>query len=109
MGLSTWLGRVKRSSERRKHAREYGPQLKLDIDGSAYHTLDWSLGGFRMAAEGIEVKPGDLLEGRIKAPNGAGQGDFTARVMRVADGHIGARWLEMSGNLFARLGGLGGL
>jgi hypothetical protein len=107
MGLSTWLGRAKKSSERRKHAREYGPQLKLTIDGTAYDTLDWSLGGFRMAANGTVVKQGDLLEGKIKAPKGAGKGVFTARVMRVADDHIGARWLEMSGDLFARLGGLG--
>ncbi len=108
MGLSTWLGFVRKSSERRKHAREHGPQLKLKIDGATYDTLDWSLGGFRMATNGIDAKPGDLIEGGIKAPSGAGRGEFSARVMRITDdGEIGARWLEMSGDLFARLGGLG--
>ena len=109
MGLGTWLGLLKRSSERRKHARKYGPQFKLTIDGTVYDTLDWSLGGFRVAANGIEAKLGDLLEGELEAPKGRGKGVFTARVVRVADGDIGARWLEMSGYLFARLGGLGRL
>jgi hypothetical protein len=45
--------------EQRRHPRHAHPPIRIDLDGKSYTTVDWSAGGFLIAAyEGL-CRPGD--------------------------------------------------
>ncbi len=95
-------------SERREHPRIAGPLLTLKFGGGKYKSVDWSLGGCRIAAANGQFQLRQQISGRIKIAGGDGRGDFTAEIVRVdADGHVSLRWLEISPHIFVTMHGLG--
>ena len=97
---SQWL-------DRRRHARVFHALLVLRIHGRTYKTMDWSLGGARIAGYSIPVSPGDIVSGSINSVGGEAPGTFTAEVVRRNDvGEIGIRFLEISGLTLLAMEGL---
>ena len=91
--------------ERRVHQRRYGPtqQLTLKVDGRRYVTVDWSLGGAKLARDHRPLERGELLEGRIGGIRGV-KGEFVANVVRAGeDGEIALQWREMTTSTFVAL------
>ena len=95
--------------ERRLHPRTQEPYLLLTIDGHEYATLDWSLGGFRLAEFHVELKLKDRIAGKIDPRDGSCPGEFEAEVVRLLEnGDIGCRLLEISTATFAAMSELQG-
>jgi hypothetical protein len=83
--------------ERRKHRRIYGHSLSLTIEGKRYETLDWSLGGFRIADFHRPLAPCQQLAGTVIGHSGVRDGEFTAAIVRTTvGGEVGCRWLDIS-------------
>jgi hypothetical protein len=82
--------------ERRRHRRNYGHSLSLTIEGKRYETLDWSLGGFRIADFHRPVAPCQQIVGKVTG-RGVRDGEFTAAIVRTpVGGEVGCRWLDIS-------------
>lgn len=45
--------------EQRRHPRHAHPPIRIDLDGKVYSTVDWSAGGFLIAAYDGPCRPGD--------------------------------------------------
>ena len=45
--------------EQRQHPRHAHPPIRIDLDGKSYTTVDWSKGGFLIAAYEGPCRPGD--------------------------------------------------
>ena len=87
-----------RQSERYKQ-----PRLKVRVGGRAYRTVDWSVGGIRLAAYADPVQRLDRIAGTLKIPGGA-SGDFTGEVIWADDsGEVGLRFVEISPDLLVEL------
>jgi hypothetical protein len=83
--------------ERRKHERIYGHSLSLTIEGERYQTLDWSLGGFRIADFHRPLAARQQITGEVDGRSVRG-GEFTAEIVRLTvGGEVGCRWLDISG------------
>src|SRR5271154_521686 len=83
--------------ERRKHRRIYGFSLSLTIEGKSYETLDWSLGGFRIADFHRPLEPRQQIAGTVVGQSGVRGGEFTAAIVRTTvGGEVGCRWLDIS-------------
>lgn len=53
-------------NEQRLFSRWVSPSLRVEINGTVHHTLDWSLGGMRIALEtDQDFKRGEILDVRI--------------------------------------------
>jgi hypothetical protein len=92
--------------ERRRHARHRSPALTLVVEGHRYKTLDWSLGGFRIAAFHRPLAAGMRIEGTVRGVSGAKPGEFLAEVARVAPNGIGLRLIEIASATFVAMAGL---
>jgi len=94
------------SGERRRNRRSYTPELSLRAGGRELETLDWSAGGFRVAAWPETVSANDIIEGEIRfGPRYTGS--FKAQVVSVFDnGGLSARFSEISSNVFVAMNGL---
>ena len=88
--------------ERRQHPRTDQPKLMLRFDGQKYQTVDWSLGGARIKANGgpaLQVR--QHIQGQLQLEGADERGEFMAEVVRVGEnGDIGLRWLELSPHIF---------
>ena len=89
-------------SDRRRHARQTTPTLKVRINGKRYRTKDWSLTGFRLddfdgvCASGEQIRGVILFKGR--------RGEVLAEAVRVGPGEaIGFRILEISSDVFLQM------
>lgn len=91
--------------ERRLFPRIARLPLLVVIDGRRYRTLDWSLGGFRIARMDRPVHCLDRLSGTVL---GLGrEAEFVAEVTSVAeDGSVGVRFLELSPAVLIGLSGI---
>ncbi|HYM30365.1 MAG TPA: hypothetical protein VEU47_03640 [Candidatus Cybelea sp.] len=88
------FGRVR---ERRQQRRIYEPRLELNIEGHAYSTQDWSLGGFRLAYFHRRPAAYEVIAGRILDVRSIRGGEFSAEVVRLEDsGEIGCRLLDIT-------------
>lgn len=45
--------------EQRRHPRHSHLPIRIDLDGKGYSTVDWSVGGFLIAAYDGPCRPGD--------------------------------------------------
>jgi PilZ domain len=91
-------------SERRHYFRHEGRPLRIEIEHQHYRTLDWSLGGCRIAAFHRPLTQGERLHGKLGPARGTKSGQFVAEVMHVsADGKIGLRWTEITSTSFFAL------
>lgn len=71
--------------------------LVLRINGRAYKTADWSIGGARIAGYSTALAPGDLLSGTIDPIGDEKRGAFIAEVIRRDEqGQLGLRFIEIS-------------
>ena len=103
-----FIHRFFRTRDRRHHYRLEQPVLVLTIAGKEYATLNWSLGGFRIAAGPGRFVRDQRIEGGIRLPAG-GDGSFAADVLRVTDqGQVQLRLLEISPAVFVAMSGLKG-
>jgi hypothetical protein len=67
------------------------------MQGRTFKTIDWSIGGARVAEYWMPAWPGDVLTGTIDSIAGEEPGPFTAEVVRRSEsGEIGLRFLEIS-------------
>lgn len=109
MDMIVWLRNRMRATDRRQHARFYDRPMQMDIDGKRYQTLDWSLGGFRIAGYHAPLRPGQRVGGRIDSGDGIVSGDFAAEVVRLTDaGEVGLRFIEVSPATFLSMAGVRG-
>lgn len=105
MGILSGLKRLLRSSDRREHARHAADTLHLVIDGKAYRSIDWSLGGVRV--DGLPNQPtrGDRLEGEVRY--GSARGKFVAEVVNeLESGQHGLRFIEIAPGVFIAMSGM---
>ena len=83
--------------EKRRHVRHTGAPLSLMVEGQKYRTIDWSQGGFRIAAFARALTRGDRIEGTVSGLGVAKPGEFQAEVVWTSDfGEAGLRILEIS-------------
>ncbi|MGH6898960.1 MAG: hypothetical protein ACREJ5_20840 [Geminicoccaceae bacterium] len=91
-------------SDRRRHARQTTPTLKVRIDGKRYRTKNWSLTGFRLDDFDGVCECGEQIQGVILF-RGC-RGEVIAEAVRVGPGEaIGFRILGISSKLFRRMSG----
>lgn len=103
-GLSRWPLPWLRTAERRRFVRHATSALTLKIEGQRIKTLDWSLGGCKIAGFHRPLRRGDRLQGRIAAVGGARSGEFLAEVMYVSEEiGIGLSWIEIASATFHAL------
>jgi hypothetical protein len=88
--------------DRRRHARQVAPTLKVRINGRSYRTKNWSLSGFRLddfdgvCACGEQVRGVLLFKGC--------RGEFVAEATRLGpDAAIGFRVLEIGPEVFLQM------
>jgi hypothetical protein len=88
--------------DRRRHARQTMPTLRVRINGKRYRTRNWSLSGFRLddfdgiCASGEQIRGVVLFKGR--------RGELLAEAVRVGPGEaVGFRILEISSDVFAQM------
>lgn len=67
-----------RGKERRKDRRLPLPIFTVRLDGQAYHTVNWSLGGLLVEAYAGDRKEGEAVEIDIKAKDATA--DFRMRI-----------------------------
>ncbi|RDD62236.1 PilZ domain-containing protein [Ferruginivarius sediminum] len=88
---------------RRRSERIKQPRLKVRVDGRAYRTIDWSLGGVRIADYPRPVQRLDRVDGTLKIPGGP-SGEFTGEVIWMDDaGQVGLRFIEIAPDVFLEL------
>jgi len=91
-------------SDRRKHARQASPTLKLRINGRRYRTKDWSLSGFRLDDFDGVCACGEQIRGVVLF-RGC-RGEVLAEAVRIGPGEaIGFRILGISTKLLVRMSG----
>ena len=101
-----FMSRVFGLGERRRNRRSYTPELSLRFKGRELGTLDWSAGGFRVAAWPEAVGVDEVIEGEARF-GARYTGSFKAQVVQCfEDGSISARFSEISSNVFAAMNGL---
>jgi hypothetical protein len=84
-------------------ARYKQPRLKVRIRGRAYRTVDWSLGGVRVADFAGPVERLERLDGTLKIPGGP-SGPFTGEVIWTGEsGEVGLRFVEIAPDLLVEL------
>lgn len=106
MTIARFIAKLWNGGERRGHPRRRKPPMILLIGQHSIETIEWSLGGCRVAASAIgktPVRPGDRLTGQLHVPR-APEGRFIAEVMRISpEGEVGMRWIEITGSTFATM------
>lgn len=101
-----FLKRLVYQKDRRRHVRHTSTSLTVTVDGHKYKTVDWSLGGFRLAGFHRPVAAKDRIAGLLAPPKGA-KGDFVAEIVWTADdGHLGVRFLEITPRTFLAMADL---
>lgn len=101
MGFASLKNAVLAHVERRQHPRITHKPLIVSIGRHDYKTVDWSLGGFRLAKLHGAPRPGLRLSGEIDGLRAAKPGRFVAEVVHVTDdGEVGTRFLEISPAFF---------
>jgi hypothetical protein len=96
------------AAEQRRHPRHAHPTIRVDLDGKSYATVDWSKGGFLIAAYDGPCRPGDQALVDLVIP---GEGRrFTAEVVvaRISrdDRLLAARFTRLSADAAKALAGL---
>ena len=90
--------------DRRRHARQAAPTLKVRINGKRYRTKDWSLSGFRLDDFDGVCQYGEQIRG-VALFRGC-RGEVIAEAVRIGPGPaIGFRILGISTKLFVRMSG----
>lgn len=90
----------------RKTPRRITPELTLTIEGKAYATTEWSLGGFHIANFKREISTKEKIKGQTGAVGASSGGAFTATVIRVTDdGGFGACWTDIERDVFDAMHG----
>jgi hypothetical protein len=75
------------------------PNLVVTIDGRAYDTENWSLGGFLVSGFDRRVRPGQAIAGKLGLADQPVEIDFTATVVRGGDetpGQLAAQFTDLS-------------
>ena len=100
--MSDLLSKMFSGRERRRHPRVRGG-LALRVESVDATVMNWSPGGFRVAAlDGVSPQAGALLSGDLELETV--RGGFTARVVTVyPDGGFGACFDEIDTELFRAL------
>ncbi|MFN0044131.1 MAG: hypothetical protein ACKVSF_13060 [Alphaproteobacteria bacterium] len=86
--------------ERRARSRIEGRSIRLAIDGTRYKTLDWSLGGFRIAGIDRTLSVSEEVAGEVLGSRWVAGGAFTAELCWSRDGQAGFRYLDISSRTF---------
>lgn len=106
MTIARFIAKLWNGGDRREHPRRRKPAMTLLIGQHSIETVEWSLGGCRVAVDAIgkgPVRPGDRLAGQLHVAR-APEGRFIAEVMRVGpEGEVGMRWIEITGSTFATM------
>ena len=90
--------------ERRKHPRYHDVRLELLIEDENYRTMDWSLGGFRLADFVGELDQNEAIKGQLRLSKLGGFEPFTADVIRRYDNSAyGFRFLDVSAQFYLAL------
>lgn len=90
--------------ENRRDKRLLAPALEVSFDGSSYQTMDWSLGGVRVAGYSGPRIPGDEVEGTIQIATHTNSHPFKAVVVRVDfSGELALNFTELSDSAFSLL------
>ena len=93
--------RLVRGAERRRHRRLQNVRLTIFINGKRYKTNDWSLGGFRVMAPGIDLTTNQHISGALHGPGLFDRGTYEAAIAWVADdGEFGAHFIDLSHQSF---------
>jgi hypothetical protein len=74
--------------------------MRLVIEGKRYKTLDWSLGGFRIAGFADTTRPRAKIAGVVQDGWAFAGGDFTAELCWSREGEAGFRFLDISSRTF---------
>ena len=69
------------AAEQRHHPRHANPPIRIDLDGKSYTTVDWSKGGFLIAAYDGPCRPGDYTLIDLIIPTGSRTVRYTAEVV----------------------------
>ena len=89
--------------DRRARSRIEGRSIRLAIDGTRYKTLDWSLGGFRIAGFHRTLSVSEEVAGEVLGSRWVAGGAFTAELCWSRDGQAGFRFLDISSRTFLSL------
>ena len=85
--------------EQRRHPRYMHPPIRIDLDGKSYTTVDWSKGGFLIAAYDGPCRPGDsvLVDLIVPAPGRALRYTVEVVVARISrdDRLLAARFVRL--------------
>jgi len=88
--------------EQRRHPRHAHPPIRIDLDGKIYTTVDWSKGGFLIAAYEGPCRPGDHALVDLVVPAQGRTVRYTAEVVvaRISrdDRLLAARFTRLSGD-----------
>ncbi len=98
--LAAWW----RQADRRAYRRQRGDAVRISVSGRRHTVLDWSLGGFRIEAHGLQTRRGERIDGAIDY-RGC-HGEFGAEVMESSDGEVSARFLEITPRVLLAMTGL---
>ena len=86
--------------EQRQHPRHAHPPIRIDLDGKSYTTVDWSKGGFLIAAYEGPCRPGDHTLIDLTIPTGGRTVRYTAEVVvaRISrdDRQLAAKFVRLA-------------
>ena len=88
--------------ESRRDRRYPLPPVKVSLADRAYETVNWSLGGFLLAA-GPVLTVGAIVAGSLKLFDDRAPYDFIAEVVRCDDNGVGFHFVEISSDLVGAL------
>ena len=88
-------------ANRRRDRRIVMPPIHLELDGETYRTVDWSLGGFRVAPYAGALRPGAIVDVtiRIVVNDRERRHPTEAEVLRVlrAERTLAGRFVRLDG------------
>ena len=73
--------------DRRQHVRKSNPLVAVTVRGKSYPAIEWSFGGFLLAADPADLPPGALIkvEGIGRGKSKPTAVSIRARVVRACD------------------------
>ncbi|MEQ9642799.1 MAG: PilZ domain-containing protein [Alphaproteobacteria bacterium] len=74
----------------------------MELEQHGYHTIDWSLAGFRLVGLHRALAPGERFSAVMHDPTGNVSGDILAEVIWTDGDVVGCRFLALTPRL--RLG-----
>jgi hypothetical protein len=96
------------AAEYRRHPRHAHPTIRVDLDGQSYATVDWSKGGFLIAAYDGACRPGDHALVDLVIPGASRRFTTEIVVARISrdDRLLAARFTSLAPDAAKALAGL---